>query len=116
MPEINNYSFSNAVFNIQEGTVINDQVTSAIITISPLSGHTVTASDFSLDPSFSNAYVQSVTFTQSGTNVICTTTFLPTVTMPSANVTIPLCIVGQGVVNEITIGGTVTAVVGADVT
>ena len=116
MPEINNYSFSNAVFNIQEGTVINDQVTNATITISPLPGYTVTASDFNLDPSFSNTYVQGVTFTQSGSDVICTITFLPTVTMPSANVTIPLCIIGQGVVNEITIGGTVTAIVGTDVT
>lgn len=116
MPEINNYSFSNAVFNIQEGAVINDQVTNAAITISPLPGYTATASDFSLDPSFSNTYVQSVTFTQSGVNVICTITFLPTVTMPSANVTIPLCIIGSAEVAEITIDGFFSANVGANVT
>lgn len=116
MPEINNYSFSNAVFNIQEGSVINDQVTNATITISPLSGYTATASDFSLDPSFSNTYVQGVTFTQNGTNVICTVTFLPTVTMPSANVTIPLCVIGSAEVVDITIAGTVSAVVGSNVT
>lgn len=115
MPEINNYSFSNAVFNIQEGAVINDQVTNATITISPLPGYTATASDFSLDPSFSNTYVQGVTFTQSGTNVICTITFLPTVTMPSANVTIPLCIIGSAEVAEITIDGFFSANVGANV-
>ncbi len=116
MPEINNYSFSNAVFNIQEGTVINDQVTNATITISPLSGYTATASDFSLDPSFSNTYVQGVTFTQSGSDVICTITFLPTVTMPSANVTIPLCVIGSADIAEITIGGTISADVGANIT
>ena len=116
MPEINNYSFSNAVFNIQEGAVINDQVTNATITISPLPGYTATASDFSLDPSFSNTYVQGVTFTQSGVNVVCTITFLPTVTMPSANVTIPLCIIGSAEVAEITIDGFFSANVGANVT
>ena len=116
MPEINNYSFSNAVFNIQEGAVINDQITSATIIISPLPGYTATASDFSLDPSFSNTYVQSVTFTQNGANVICTVTFLPTVTMPSANVTIPLCIIGSAEVAEITIDGFFSANVGANVT
>jgi hypothetical protein len=116
MPEINNYSFSNAVFNIQEGTVINDQVTNATITISPLPGYTATASDFSLDPSFSNTYVQGVTFTQSGANVICTITFLPTATMPSNNVTIPLCVIGSAEVAEITIDGFFSANVGANVT
>ena len=116
MPEINNYSFSNAVFTVQEGSVINDQVTNATITISPLSGYTATASDFSLDPSFSNSYVESVTFTQSGTNVICTITFLPTVTMPSANVTIPLCVIGSADIAEITIAGTFIANVGSNVT
>lgn len=116
MPEINNYSFSNAVFTVQEGTVINDQVTNATIIISPLSGYTATASDFSLDPSFSNTYVQSVTFTQSGSDVICTITFLPTVTMPSANVTIPLCVIGSAEIAEITISGFFSANVGANVT
>jgi hypothetical protein len=116
MPEINNYSFSNAVFNIQEGAVINDQITSATITISPLPGYTATASDFSLDPSFSNTYVQSVTFTQSGANVICAITFLPTVTMPSANVTIPLCVVGSANPIEVIIDGALDVDVGPNVT
>ena len=115
MPEINNYSFSNAVFNIQEGTVINDQVTNATITISPLPGYTATASDFSLDPSFSNTYVQGVTFTQSGANVICTITFLPTATMPSNNVTIPLCVIGSAEVAEITIGGFFSANISSNI-
>lgn len=115
MPEINNYSFSNAVFNVQEGAVINDQVPNATITISPLSGYTATASDFSTTTPLPD-YVQSVTFTQNGLNVICTVTFLSTATMPSANVTIPLCVIGSAEVAEITIDGFFSANVGANVT
>jgi hypothetical protein len=36
--------------------------------------------------------------------------------MPAQNVTIPLCVVGEGVIAEITIAGTVSAVVGSNVT
>jgi len=115
MPEINNYSFSNAVFNIQEGTVINNQVTNATITISPLSGYTATASDFSTTSPLPD-YVQGIAFTQDGENVLCTITFLPTVTMPSANVTIPLCVIGSADIAEITIAGTFIANVGSNVT
>jgi len=116
MPTINNYTFSSVSFNVQEQTFISDTQTVAVLTISPNFGYSVTAADFSLEPGFSNQYVDTVVFTQDNANVLCTVTFLTSVQMPSANVTIPLCIVGQGVVNEITIGGTVTAVVGADVT
>ena len=115
MPEINNYSFSSAVFNVQEGAVINDQVPNATITISPLSGYTATASDFSTTTPLPD-YVQSVTFTQNGANIICTVTFLPTATMPSANVTIPLCVIGSADIAEITIAGTFIANVGSNVT
>ena len=115
MPEINNYTFSSAVFNVQEDAVINDQVPNATITISPLSGYTATASDFSVGTPLPD-YVQSVVFTQDGDNVLCTVTFLPTATMPSANVTIPLCVIGSADIAEITIAGTFTANVGANVT
>ena len=115
MPEINNYSFSNAVFNIQEGTVINDQVPNATITISPLPGYTAVATDFSLDPSFSDNAVQSVVFTQDGLNVRCTVTFNIDFVMPSSNYTIPLCVIGETNVNALPISGTFTANINANV-
>ena len=116
MPEINNYSFSNAVFDIQEGTVINDQVPNATITISPLSGYTAVATDFSLDPSFSDNAVQSVVFTQDGSNVLCIVTFNVDFLMPSNNYTIPLCVIGQSEAALITIGGTFVANIGTNIT
>lgn len=117
MPTINNYTFSDVTYVIEENADIATAVGAsfATLTISPASGFTIDANDFSIDPSFSNTYVSSVTFAQSGVNVICTINFVPGVTMPSANVSIPLCVVGQGVMARVTIQGTVTAVVGSNI-
>lgn len=117
MPTINNYTFSDVTYVIEENADIATAVGAsfATLTISPASGFTIDANDFSIDPSFSNTYVSSVTFAQSGVNVICTINFTPGITMPSANVSIPLCVVGQGVMARVTIQGTVTAVVGSNV-
>lgn len=116
MPIINNYSFSNAVYSLPENSNIPFQIGTATITISPLAGYTVTAGDFSLDPGFSNEYVSTVTFAQSGDNVICTITFVAGATMPSANVTIPLCVIGEAEIIPVPISGTLTAHVGTNVT
>lgn len=118
MPTINNYTFSDVTYVIEENADIATAVGAsyATLTISPVSGFEISASDFSLDSSFSNSYVSSVTFAQNGVNVICTINFIPGVTMPSSNVTIPLCVVGQGELVEITISGLLTAVVGNNIT
>ena len=112
---INNYSFTPVAYNIAEENNIPFEVGIATLTIIPNEGYTATASDFSIDPSFYNQYVSTVTFTQSGLNVICNVTFLPDATMPSSNVTIPLCVVGEGNVNALPISGTFTANVNAGV-
>lgn len=119
MPTINNYTFSDVTYVVEENADIATAIGAsfATLTISPASGFTIDANDFSIDPSFfPNTYVGSVTFAQNGANVICTINFAAGVTMPSSNVNIPLCVVGQGVVNEITIAGTFTANVGTNVT
>ena len=108
---LNNYTFSNVVFEIEENTNVSNQHATGVLTISPLEGYSVTASDFSLDPSFSDPNVTSVVFTQSGDNVLCTVTFDTSFVMPSANVNIDLCIIGQGVAVERSISGFVTATV-----
>ena len=108
---LNNYTFSNVVFEIEENTNVSNQHATGVLTISPVDGYSVTASDFSLDPSFSDPNVTSVTFTQSGDDVLCTVTFDTSFVMPSANVDIDLCIIGQGVANERSISGFVTATV-----
>ena len=116
MPTINNYTFSSVSFEVQEQTFISDTQATAVLTISPATGYSITVSDFSLDPSFYNQYVYTVVFVQDGDNVICTVTFLSDVQMPSNNVTIPLCVVGEGSPANISIGGKFTANVGSNIT
>ena len=115
MPSFNNYTFTNIQYTIPEGDNVSILYPTAQITIVPNSGYTATASDFSLDPSFSDSAVQSVVFTQDGLNVLCTVTFNTGFIMPSSNVTIPLCVVGEGNVNALPISGTFTANVNAGV-
>jgi len=117
MPSLNNYTFTNVQYTIPEGTDVVSLYPTAQITIVPNSGYTANAADFSLDPSFSdNAVQQPVVFTQDGLNVLCTVTFDTGFVMPSGNYTIPLCVVGESKVASITIGGTISASVGANIT
>ena len=99
MATVNNYSFSDVVYTVAEGASPSALHTSAVITITPNTGYTVTAGDFSLEGSYSDAAVSSVVFTQDGANVLCTVTFDSGFTMPSDNYDIRLCIVGSAVLD-----------------
>jgi hypothetical protein len=117
MPEtFNNYNFSSVTYTVIENGNIAAEIGVATLTIIPNSGYTVTAADFSLDPGFSNQYVSAVTFAQSGLNVICSIVFLPGATMPSDNVTIPLCIIGEAEPALKTIQGTYTSTISPNIT
>jgi hypothetical protein len=117
MPEtFNNYNFSSVTYTVIENGNIAAEIGVATLTIMPNSGYTVTAADFSLDPGFSNQYVSAVTFAQSGLNVICSIVFLPGATMPSDNVTIPLCIIGEAEPALKTIQGTYTSTISPNIT
>ena len=116
MPSFNNYTFTNIQYTVPEGDNVSVTHPSAVITIVPNDGYTASAADFSIDPSFSDNAVLNVSFTQAGLNVLCTVTFDTGFVMPSGNYTIPLCVVGEGVVGEITIGGTISTNVGANIT
>ena len=115
MPSFNNYTFTDIQYTIPEGDNVSILYPTAQITIVPNSGYTAVAADFSLDPSFSDNAVQSVVFTQDGSNVLCTVTFDTGFVMPSGNYTIPLCVVGEGGVSLITIDGTFIANVGPNI-
>ncbi len=116
MPSFNNYTFTNIQYTVPEGDNVSVAHPSAVITIVPNEGYTASAADFSIDPSFSDNAVLNVSFTQAGLNVLCTVTFDTGFVMPSNNYTISLCVVGEGVIGEITIGGTISANVGPNIT
>lgn len=113
---LNNYNFSNVSFEVTEQTAIYDTQQTAVITITPNSGYTVTASSFSLDPAFTDPAVNTVVFTQSGDNVLCTVTFVQGFLMPSENYLVDLCVTGAGIIAPITIGGMYSSVISPNIT
>ncbi len=116
MPSINNYTFSEPVFNIpEESNIVTLVGATAVITITPNAGFTATAGDFSTT-SFNVTYISNVAFTQSGNNVLCTMTLVNTTTMPSSNLTLGLCVSGSAQEKLINIGGKYSAAVGSNVT
>lgn len=113
---LNNYNFSNVSFEVTEQTAIYDTQQTAVITIIPNAGYTVAASDFSLDPAFTDPAVNTVVFTQSGDNVLCTVTFVQGFLMPSENYLVDLCVTGEGVLAPVTISGTYSSVISPNIT
>ena len=111
----NNYNFTNIVYEIPEAAIVSGLHPTAVITIAPNSGYNATASNFSMDPGFSDPSVLSIVFTQNGLNVLCTVTFVTNFVMPSSNYTINLCVIGDADVNLITIAGVVNASVGSNI-
>ena len=111
----NNYNFTNIVYEIPEDAIVSGLHPTAVITIVPNSGYNATASNFSMDPGFSDPSVLSVVFTQDGLNVLCTVTFVTNFVMPSSNYTINLCVIGDADVNLITIAGTINATVTSNI-
>ena len=82
---------SNAfTFDVTPSTEIHSTNSSIQITITPNSGSTLTASDLSVANSATGSYVDSVSFAQSGANVIATVNFTDGVNMPNSNVNIDL--------------------------
>jgi len=116
MPTINNYSFSPVSYIIEENSIITDGVGAAYaeITISPAPNYSISASNFSLAETPDATYISSVTFTQSGINVICRINFVTGVTMPSENLTLALCISGEGTVKLINVSGTYNVILGSN--
>ena len=115
MPTVNNYSFSNVSYIVPEDSNVSALYPTAVITITPNQGYVLAAANFSLDPSVFYPEIQSAVFTQTGQNVICTITFDTGFTMPSSNLNIPLCIIGEGTVAPIHIEGLLSAAVGGDI-
>ncbi len=103
-----NYTITNVTYQVTGGTNVYTSHQTAVLTISPNAGFTVTASDFSwINTSLAN--VNTVVFTQSGADVVVTVTFDNPFTMPSAATTLGLCIAGAAKPSSIEICGTYIA-------
>ena len=97
---IANATVENVSFDVTPTTEIHTANASIQMTIIPNPGSTVTAGDLSVtegnNTSMITEYVTSVTFAQSGSNVIATVNFTDGVNMPNSNLSIPLAVTGDG--------------------
>ena len=97
---LNNYTITSVVYTAASGTNVYSAHPTAVLTITPDDGYTINADDFSWTNTDLN-YINTVVFTQSGSNVLCTVTFDNPFTMPAANVDLGLCISGDATVSEL---------------
>ena len=103
----NNFTVSVVSFNETAGVDWTIAQPSVSLIITPNTGYTVTAADFSpITPL--PTYVDSVVFTQNGANIDCVITYIAPSIMPSANVLIELCIQGSAVEKQICVDGVIS--------
>ena len=103
----NNFTVSVVSFNETAGVDWTIAQPSVSLLITPATGYTVTAANFSpITPL--PTYVNSVVFTQNGVNIDCVITYIAPSIMPSANVLIELCIQGIAIERQICVAGVVS--------
>ncbi len=100
----NNYTITNVTYSVAGGSNVYTSHPTAVLTITPDVGYSVTAEDFSW-ANTTLANVNTVVFTQDGVNVICTVTFDNPFSMPSANTVRSLCINGSAVLQRLSVSG-----------
>ena len=102
---LNNYTVTSVVYTAVSGSNVYTSHPTAVLTITPDTGYTVTSTDFSWINTTLN-YINTVVFTQSGANVLCTVTFDNPFSMPASNVDLALCISGAAIKSKIELSGT----------
>lgn len=112
--KIGNFSVASVEFSVDSGTNIAATQSTATLTLIPDEGFTITASDFSYTSGPSQ--VDSVTFAQSGNNVIATVTFATDAIMPSSDLNIPLCISGDSGLVSFSLAGNIEVIASSNVT
>jgi len=103
----NNFTVSVVSFNETAGVDWTIAQPSVSLIITPNTGYTVTAADFSVTNTLPT-YVANVTFTQNGNNIDCIIVYNSPMIMPPINVLISLCIKGSAVERQICVAGVVS--------
>jgi len=88
-----------AKIEVTPATEVHSNSSTLTILITPNAGSTLTASDLSVNVS-GNSYISSITFAQSGLNVIATVNITDGVNMPNNDVTNNIAVTGDGVVKR----------------
>ena len=101
-----NFTVNVVSFNETEGVDWTQSRPSVTLTITPNAGYAIDVADFSPINPLPN-YVDSVTFSQSGTNIECIILYTSPSIMPSSDVLVALCINGSASLIEVSVGGVV---------
>ena len=109
-----NYTATVVQYTILESANVSSLYPTAVIKITANTGYTVTAGNFSWNGPL--AGITSVAFTQDGLFVLCTVTYDTSLVMPADNLNLGLCIIGDAVLDGVTVAGTLTSVIDAGVT
>ena len=104
----NNFTVSIVTFPEFEGVDFTIAHPQAVLLLTPASGYSVTASDFSATAPLPN-YVSTVVFTQTGLNVSCTITYIAPSIMPAADVLVAVCSSGFASLIPVTLSGSLIA-------
>lgn len=105
--QLNNFTATVVSFEETAGVDVTIATPSVTILLEPNIGYTINASNFSsISPL--PAEVNSITFSQNGANVTALVVFTPLFIMPSANVSLPLCIEGLAELIVYTVNGSIS--------
>ena len=101
-----NFTVNVVSFNETEGVDWTQSRPSVTLIITPNAGYAINVANFSPINPLPN-YVDSVTFSQSGTNIECVILYTSPSVMPSSNVLIALCINGSASLIEVSVAGVI---------
>lgn len=105
--QLNNFTATVVSFEETAGVDVTIATPSVTILLEPNIGYTINASNFSsISPL--PAEVNSITFSQNGANVTALVVFTPLFIMPSADVSLPLCIEGLAELIVYTVNGSIS--------
>ena len=104
---VDNFTVSSPEFVVAGGTIIDNTVPFANLTISPNQGYTVSANDFDVISSNPQVDVAASYFTQDGENVILTVMFANGAQMPFSDLDIKICMSGAAEEKGVRVEGSV---------
>ena len=105
---INNFSVTIVSFPETTGVDWTQDNPSVVLLLTPDTGYTITASNFSASAPLPT-YVSSVVFSQNGANIDCVVNYISPSLMPANDVLIDICAAGFAEQTPVTLAGTIKA-------
>lgn len=112
----NKFTVTSVDFNATAGELLSNQQASVNLTLVPLAGYELDAADFSYNVNDLPTGASSISFAQSGDNVIATVNFDTGYVMPSQDIELPICISGTATLIAFNLSGNIVINSDANIT